>query len=181
MPVVTATGSPAGPGCGPLTPLEAAAVSGKIALIDRGVCGFAVKTKNAELAGAIGVIIVNNAAGSPPPGLGGADPTITIPTISITLADGARLKDFLRFRSRAHSGLFANILLNNMILQGADASGRPLLFTPDPYAPGSSVSHWDTSAFPNLLMEPNINGDLTHSVRAPQDLTYELLLDIGWN
>ena len=36
---------------------------GKIAMIDRGVCGFAVKAKNAQNAGAFGVIIVNNAAG----------------------------------------------------------------------------------------------------------------------
>jgi hypothetical protein len=56
-----------------------------------------------------------------------------------------------------------------------------LLFTPDPFQGGSSVSHWDTIAFPNLLMEPNINGDLTHSVTVPQDLTRQLLLDIGWN
>jgi hypothetical protein len=30
-------------------------------------------------------------------------------------------------------------------------------------------------------MEPAINGDLTHSVIAPQDLTFALLKDIGWN
>jgi hypothetical protein len=29
-------------------------------------------------------------------------------------------------------------------------------------------------------MEPAINGDLTHSVRPPQDLTLSLLRDVGW-
>ena len=29
-------------------------------------------------------------------------------------------------------------------------------------------------------MEPAINPDLTHSVKAPQDLTLELLRDVGW-
>ena len=29
-------------------------------------------------------------------------------------------------------------------------------------------------------MEPSINGDLTHEVTAPFDLTYSLLQDIGW-
>ena len=29
-------------------------------------------------------------------------------------------------------------------------------------------------------MEPAVNGDLTHSVNVPQDLTFQLLRDIGW-
>ena len=48
-----------------------------------------------------------------------------------------------------------------------------------PLAPGSSVSHYDTVAFKNLLMEPVINPDLTHKVEAPDDLTLELFRDIA--
>ena len=40
-------------------------VSGKIALIDRGSCYFTTKVQNAESAGAVGVIVVNNQAGFP--------------------------------------------------------------------------------------------------------------------
>jgi len=40
--------------------LNAADVAGKIALIDRGACEFGVKALNAENAGAIGVVIMNN-------------------------------------------------------------------------------------------------------------------------
>ncbi len=69
---------------------NAAAVNGKIAVIDRGVCGFVVKTKNAQLNGAIGVLLVNNAAGIA--NLGGTDATITIGTLSVTKADGAAIK-----------------------------------------------------------------------------------------
>jgi len=54
------------------------------------------------------------------------------------------------------------------------------MYTPNPLQSGSSVSHWDTSAFPNLLMEPAINNGLTQSVEPPQDLTLELLKDTGW-
>ena len=43
--------------CGPLT--NATQVAGKIAMIDRGTCTFYDKVKNAQNAGAIGVIIVN--------------------------------------------------------------------------------------------------------------------------
>jgi hypothetical protein len=45
---------------------------------------------------------------------------------------------------------------------------------------GSSISHFDSIAFPNQLMEPAINGDLTSSVEPPQDLTVALLTDLGW-
>jgi hypothetical protein len=167
-------------GCDPFSAANVAAVSGKIALIDRGVCGFAVKTKNAQDAGAIGVIMVNNAAGSPPPGMGGVDPTIGIPTVMITQADGSQFKSFLKFRSRTHSGMFSTLGVDPNIRQGADAAGRVMLYTPNPNVPGSSVSHWDQSAFANLLMEPNINGDLTHNVSIPFDLTLQFLIDLGW-
>jgi hypothetical protein len=167
-------------GCDPFSALNAAAVAGKIALIDRGVCGFTVKVKNAQDAGAVGVLIGNNAAGSPPPGMGGADPTIFIPSVMITQADADLFRGFLRFRSRAHSGMFATIGIDLNIRLGADAANRLLLYTPNPFVPGSSVSHWDTSAFPNLLMEPAINSDLTHNVSSPFDLTLEALRDLGW-
>ena len=179
MPVLPQAGE-LGPGCSPFNGLNALAVNGNIALIDRGGCTFPEKVKNAQNAGARAVIIADNAAGSPPPGLGGVDPTITIPSARITLADANLIKPALAFRSRTRSGVIATLNLDLSRLAGADAFGRALLFTPDPFQPGSSVSHWDTSAFKNLLMEPSINADLTHSVIPPNDLTFPLFLDIGW-
>jgi hypothetical protein len=170
-------------GCQPFNAMNIVAVSGKIALIDRGVCGFTVKTANAQAAGAVGVIIANNVAGGPPPGLGGVDPSISIPTVSIMQSDGAKFRDFLRFRSRTRSGLLINIGVDLTLLNGADPLGRVLLYTPNPFIGGASVSHWDTSAFRNLLMEPifnGLNGDLTHEVKSPLDLTLEALRDMGW-
>lgn len=178
MPVVTQTGG--GPGCGALTANDARAVAGRIALIDRGVCGFAVKVKNAQNAGAIGVLIADNVAGSPPPGLGGSDPTITIPAVRITLADGNAIKTRLATRSRTASGVVARIGLIGTNIAGADALGRIKMYAPNPFQPGSSVSHYDTTAQRNQLMEPAINGDLTQSVSPPIDLTLPLFQDIGW-
>lgn len=87
--IAPAAGDTSTNGC--TTPFtNAADIAGKIALIDRGSCGFAVKAKNAQDAGAVGVIIANNAAG-PPPGMGGADPAITIGTLSVSQSDGARI------------------------------------------------------------------------------------------
>lgn len=179
MPVVD---QPDGTGlaCAALSPLNALAVNGNIAMVDRGVCGFTSKVKNAQDAGAMAVIIVDSVPGTPPPGLGGVDPTITIPAVRITLADGNAIKAALKFRSRTRSGVIGTLNLDLSRLAGADAAGRVLLFTPNPYQPGSSVSHWDTSAIRNLLMEPNVTGDLTHSVIPPFDLTFPLLQDIGW-
>lgn len=68
-------------------------VAGKIALIDRGSCTFTSKVEKAQAEGAVGVIIVNNVAGDPPPAMGGTpSTTITIPTLSITTADGDLIK-----------------------------------------------------------------------------------------
>jgi hypothetical protein len=65
---------------------NAAALSGKIALIRRGLCNFIIKVKAAQDAGAIGVIMMND--NRPITGLGGTDPTITIPSIMISEQDG---------------------------------------------------------------------------------------------
>ncbi|MCB1044491.1 MAG: hypothetical protein KDC35_16230 [Acidobacteria bacterium] len=78
--------------CSSLT--NAAEISGKIALIDRGSCNFVVKVKNAQLAGAIAVIVVNNEDGDPIT-MGGSDATITIPAVMISLADGNAVKAVL--------------------------------------------------------------------------------------
>ena len=160
-------------GCSPLT--NAAAVAGKIALIDRGTCPFVAKTANAQNAGAVGVIIVDNVSNPTPPGMSGTDPTITIPTVSITLANGNTIKAQL-------AGIVNGTLLaDTTTLAGTDSGGRPLMFAPNPLVGGSSVSHWDSSLLRNQLMEPNISGDLPQSVVPPNDLTFSLMKDIGWN
>ncbi len=153
-------------GCDPIT--NAAALAGNIALIDRGVCTFVVKCKAAQDAGAVGVIIVNNAAGLP--GMGGADPTITIPCIGISQADGNTIKANLA------SGVNVTVGRDPVQKAGLDPSGRPKMYTPNPFVSGSSVSHWDISLTPNALMEPNLNNDLHNTV----DITNGQLRDIGW-
>lgn len=177
MPVVTPTGG--GPACAALTLNDARAVNGKIALVDRGTCGFAIKAKNVQNAGAIGIIIANNVAGAAP-GLGGTDPTVVIPASSVSLADGNALKTQLATRSRTNSGVFVRMGLFGTQLAGADPLGRVKMFAPNPFQSGSSVSHYDTTATRNQLMEPSINGDLTQSVTPPIDLTLPLFTDIGW-
>jgi hypothetical protein len=161
-------------GCSALT--NAAAVAGNIALISRGTCGFIQKALNAQAAGAIGVVIQNNANGAPPPGLGGGpNPAVTIPTVSVTLPDGNTLRTAL-----AAGPVNVSIALDQTLRAGADGAGHARMYAPNPVQGGSSISHWDTIAFPNQLMEPAINGDLTHNVTPPYDMTLAVMRDIGW-
>ena len=69
-------------------------LTGKVALIDRGNCNFTIKVKNAQIAGAIAVVMVNNDATAPII-MGGTDNTITIPAIMISQADGLLIKNQL--------------------------------------------------------------------------------------
>lgn len=69
-------------------------VTGKIAIIDRGICSFSAKVLGADVAGAVGVIIVNNVAGQGAPFLP-VDPAVAasnLPVLSLSLEDGATLK-----------------------------------------------------------------------------------------
>ncbi|MBC7941286.1 MAG: peptidase, partial [Chitinophagaceae bacterium] len=180
MPVADQVGG-TGPGCEAFNPANTAAVVGRIALISRGVCPFTQKVKNAQNAGAIGVLIQDNVQEvGAPSALGGSDPTVTIPAVKIFLSDGNALREVLRRRSRSGSGVFVALGLFGTQYAGADALGRIKLYTPSPFIGGSSVSHYDTSAFRNQLMEPNATPGLTQSVQPPEDLTLPLFKDIGW-
>jgi hypothetical protein len=150
--------------------INGAQMAGKIALIDRGTCIFTVKAKNAQDAGAIAAIIVDNTATAPPAPLGGTDPTVVIPAVRITQADGNLIK------AQLGVGVNVTLRLDHSLMAGADVNGRVMLYAPNPFESGSSVSHYDKSATPNLLMEPAINQDLSQNV----DLTLPLLVDIGW-
>lgn len=178
MPVVDqADGT--GLACTALSASNALAVRGNIALVNRGACAFTIKVKNAQNAGAVAVLVANNAVEAIS-GLGGADASITIPSVRITKEEGAALLTALAKRSRTASGVYATLGLSPTLLAGSDSLGRPTMYTPNPYQPGSSVSHYNTSARRNQLMEPAISADLTHSPTLPLDLTFELLKDIGW-
>ena len=162
-------------GEGPLTSdactalTNAAQVAGRITLVDRGTCTFLQKAKNVQQAGAIALVIANDQPGSPFT-IGSGDATITIPLVSITQADGATIK------AQLAGGVNATLRVDPTRLAGADGLSRMKLYAPNPVEPGSSISHWDTSATPNLLMEPSINSDLDHGV----DLTENAFIDIGW-
>lgn len=144
-------------------------LNGKIALIDRGGCAFTTKVLNAQAAGAKGAMVANNQPGGPAP-MGGFSPFVTIPSVGITLDQGDA------FKSVGKSNV--KLILNPDKLAGANDDGLVQLYAPNPVQPGSSKSHWDTSATPNLLMEPSITPTL--DTANTLDLTPNLFQDIGW-
>ena len=148
---------------------NAAQLSGKIAVVDRGTCTFVLKVKAVQTAGAIGCILVNNAAGGFSPS--GSDPTITIPVLALSQADGGSLKTAI-----AGGPTTVTMRLSPTQIAGLSPTGHVRMFAPNPFQAGSSVSHFDVSATPNLLMEPAINADLTSDI----DLTDPVFRDIGW-
>jgi hypothetical protein len=98
---------------------NAAAIAGNIALVDRGAVTFATKIRNCQNAGAIAVIVANNADTFPI--MMGVDATIppseiTIPAVMVGQADGAALT--------AAAGLNATISGETAAVLGEFQGGR---------------------------------------------------------
>lgn len=79
-------------GCNTL--INSTQLNGKLALILRRGCNFTTKVKNAQNAGAIAVVIYDDAAGNPIL-MGGNDGTISIPCVLITNSDGVALRTMI--------------------------------------------------------------------------------------
>lgn len=84
--------------CGdPSSTLPAGSLTGKMALIQRGACNFSLKVWNAQQAGAVGVIIYNNAAGGEGTitmAAGAHADEVTIPSASVGYSMGVDMTTF---------------------------------------------------------------------------------------
>ncbi len=160
--VNTGSGTPTD-GCDPLVGFT----PGNIAFIDRGTCEFGVKGLNAQNAGASAAIVANSQDGTVLVNMGGGvvGDQVTIPLIAIGQNDGNLIRPQL-----PGSGIAT--------LQsrwGMHPAGYALLYAPNPVELGSSVSHFDFSAWPDLLMEPFDNEAVFNEV----DLTPWQFKDVG--
>ena len=123
--------------------LPAGSLSGKIAVISRGACTFSQKIRNAQNAGAVAAIVVNNVAGDPTAmGLGGIPNEPTIPAYMVALQHRAALM--------AQDGHLATITAamryfrttNDDIMAGFSSQGPTdvdFRVKPDVVAPGVNV------------------------------------------
>jgi uncharacterized repeat protein (TIGR01451 family) len=169
-----ACGASANDGCCALT--NAAAMAGNICVVNRGTCSFKTKTLNCQNAGAIGVIMVNNAPGSPPPGMAD-DPTIvtaiTIPTVMVTLVDGTNIKANLPLNATLLGQPGGDTLASFSSRGPRRIYGSPLRLKPDVAAPGLNITSTQTGvtcngvAFPagtgSGCIVPNASGNIPNS------------------
>jgi minor extracellular serine protease Vpr len=97
--------------------------SGKLAIIDRGVCTFSTKVRNAIAAGAVGVLVINNVAGDPvamaKDGLGGDD----LPAVMIGKNEGAALRASGETTASAEATFEEFVTPNKDILAGFSSQG----------------------------------------------------------
>ncbi len=128
--MVTATFTTTSPanGCSAIiTPL-----AGKIALIARGVCTFTTKIRNAQNAGAIGVIVRNNVAGDPVAmAHDDTDPFPTIPAVMVSLANGLAMASISPGTVTLDGTVISEFVTPNAdIIAGFSSRGPPPLQVP---------------------------------------------------
>lgn len=124
------------PGTGTVEDFQQVDVTGKIALVERGVIAFTEKCQNAQNAGAVACLVYNNESGTITMDMTGS--SVTIPCASITMADGAYIR----------SALEGNAQLT--VAVGADQA----LVASDTGSQMSSFSSWGVT--PSLTLEPDI-------------------------
>ncbi len=127
-------------GCTALT--NAAAVAGNVALINRGTCEFSTKVLNAQNAGAIAVIIANNAAtGLPGMGAGVDAPKVTIPSLGVQQSTGNAIRTQLAASTVVNATLKAR--------PGTDATYRWLLGEDSTAFNGAIRDMWNPTCYSN--------------------------------
>ena len=102
------------------TPLNPGDFVGKIALIPRGVESFALKATNAQAAGAVGCVIINNIPGAPPNDMTGNAPNVTIPVVSVSFEDGTSFVENLPVNVTLNSATKKNYGGNLLVHNGGD-------------------------------------------------------------
>lgn len=139
-------------GCTASGGFAAGSLTGKAALIRRGSCTFYEKAKNAQDAGATAVILYNNVAGYINPTVTGT-PAITIPVVSISAADGAKIDGLIAtgasFTFDGGTLSIENPTSSTLSSFTSYGMSPDLELKPDLAAPGGSIK----SAYP-LTVEP---------------------------
>lgn len=138
-----------------VSPLAAGSLTGRIALIRRGTCTFYEKSRNAEVAGAVAVVLYNNAAGYISPTVAApnaAAPPVTVPVVAILAADGVEMNNRIAAGQTNLTwtddlGTFVNPtggLISSFSAYGLDAE---LALKPNIGAPGGLIkSTWPLEA-----------------------------------
>jgi subtilisin family serine protease len=115
-------------------------VAGKIAVIDRGTCSFQPKVYNAQLGGAIAVIVVDNRPETPiTMGPDGVTTNPSIPSVMISQADGAIIKTQIAGTVLASIGGVPGGDLVTSFSSRGPVNDLPITMKPDITAPGLNI------------------------------------------
>ncbi|HZF78875.1 MAG TPA: S8 family serine peptidase, partial [Rubrivivax sp.] len=114
--------------------------AGSIALIRRGTCSFHIKAANAMAAGASGVILYNNVAGSITPTVVGT-PAVTIPVVAVSLAHGTHIASLPSPTLTWGSATVASASATGGLISSFSSFGLApdLSMKPDIGAPGGNI------------------------------------------
>jgi subtilisin family serine protease len=119
--------------------------TGAIAVVRRGTCGFYNKAFNAQAAGAVAVVIANNAAGALLPSVApnpAGSPPVTVPAFGALQADANALRDYAAANPGVTASLASVVIPNVADALAAFSSRGPSnfdLLKPDITAPGVNV------------------------------------------
>ncbi|MDQ3485366.1 MAG: S8 family serine peptidase, partial [Actinomycetota bacterium] len=123
--------------------LPAGSLSGKIALISRGSCSFSTKIRNAQNAGAVAVLVQNNAAGDPTAmGSDGTANQPTVPAYMVGLKEGKAMQAFNGQATTISATLRYFLTGNDDIMAGFSSQGPTdvdFRVKPDVVSPGVNV------------------------------------------
>ncbi len=159
------SGFPTNEGCDSL--VNGMDVAGKIAIVDRGSCNFSLKALNAQKAGAIACVIVNNTPGGPA-GMGGGDfaAEVMIPVVMIGLEDGDIIKAAMAMG--AVNMTIGNVQFPNNVgapttdfLRAQNGVTPAVQYDADPFAftPGAIVTNFGANTASNIV----VNAKITHT------------------
>ena len=143
------------PGTGTVEDFASVDVSGKIALVQRGVIAFTEKCQNAQDAGAVACLVYNNESGTIIMDM--TDCPVTMPCASITMADGAYILSALEEDP------------DLTLTVGADQA----LIASDSAYQMSTFSSWGVT--PSLTLEPDITTPGGNIYSTMDDGTYGLM------
>jgi subtilisin family serine protease len=177
--------------------IPAGSLRGTIALVDRGVCAFSTKAANAQIAGAIGLIVVDNR-----PGEANFIPIrLPLDAVMVSDLDGARLQTFLdskggrapvRFdrsyneRVTGRSGIITSFSsagptdFSHDLKPDISAPGGQILSATLPEAAGSPFAVFDGTS----MAAPHISGAAAllvarHPTWTPADIKSALMTTAG--
>ncbi|MDQ2855355.1 MAG: S8 family serine peptidase, partial [Acidobacteriota bacterium] len=165
-PAVYVDADPGNRGC---SGLPAGSLTGKIALLERGNCGFATKVNTASAAGAVGVIIYNKSIAE---GSDGGDtiiimdvsgpPAATIPSLFVSRTNGLALVNWLGSHPGAQATLTPVALIDltspSDVIATFSSRGPSSLraLKPDLVAPGEQIySGAITTSNPDGVSDPS--------------------------